>query len=56
MPYGFKGVIELEDFVPKSLGKISRLLDCLVGLPETLPGSLVEFLAVLDHTTGLGET
>ena len=56
MPYGFKGVIELEDFVPKSLGKISRLLDCLVGLPEALLGLLVEFLAVLNYTTGLGES
>ena len=46
----------MEDFVPESFGKASRLLDCLVGLPETLPSSLVKFLAVLDYTTGLGET
>ena len=56
MPYGLKGVIELEDFVPKSLGEVPRFLDYLIGLPEALLGLLVEFLAVLNHTTGLGES
>ena len=56
VPYGPEGVIKLEDFVPESLSETSRLLDCLVGLPEALLGLLVEFLAVLNHTTGLGES